>query len=186
MLRTIFFYLFYWKEKLRLSGRVTFNGFTIIYAFKDSHIYWGRNIRINSHPLSNLAGMHQYAIFVARDGGVIRLGNNLALSGSTIYALESIEIGDNTQIGANTIIMDSDFHPLDVAARRINDRASIRKKPVRIGNDCFIGMNVIICKGTVLGDRCIVGAGSVVCGVFPDDSVIVGNPAHVKKTNRSK
>ena len=168
---------------MRLYGRVTFNGFTVIYAFKDSHIYWGQNIAVNSHPLSNLVGMHQYAIFVARDGGVIRLGDNIALSGATLYALESIEIGDHTQIGANTIIMDSDFHPLDVAARRINDRASIRKKPVRIGNDCFIGMNVIICKGTVLGDRCIVGAGSVVNGVFPPDSVIVGNPACIKKRN---
>jgi acetyltransferase-like isoleucine patch superfamily enzyme len=125
--------------------------------------------------------MHQRTILVARDGGKIRLGDNVSVSGTTIYALESVEIGDNTQIGVNTIIMDNDFHPLNITARRMNDRNAIRRKPVRIGNDCFIGMNVIICKGTVLGDRCIVGAGSVVCGVYPDDSVIIGNPAIRKR-----
>lgn len=181
MLRTLLLYFIYWKEKLSLYKQVSFNGFTVVYKFKKSRIYWGRNMVINSHPLSNLAGMHQRTILVARDGGIIRFGDNISVSGITIYALESVEIGDNTQIGANTIIMDSDFHPLDVMARQKNDRASIRKKPVHIGKDCFIGMNVIICKGTVLGDRCIVGAGSVVCGVFPDDSVIAGNPAIRKR-----
>lgn len=181
MLRTLLLHLIYWKEKLRLYKQVSFNGFTVVYAFRKSRIYWGRNIVINSHPLSNLAGMHQRTILVARDGGIIRFGNNISVSGITIYALDSVEIGDNTQIGANTIIMDNDFHPLDVAARRINYRNAIGRKPVHIGNDCFIGMNAIICKGTVLGDRCIVGAGSVVSGVFPDDSVIVGNPGIRKR-----
>ncbi|KKB49193.1 MULTISPECIES: acyltransferase [Parabacteroides] len=181
MLRTLLLYLIYWKEKFRLYKQVSFNGFTVVYAFRKSRICWGRNIVINSHSLSNLAGMHQRTILVARDGGKIRLGDNVSVSGTTIYALESVEIGDNTQIGVNTIIMDNDFHPLNITARRMNDRNAIRRKPVRIGNDCFIGMNVIICKGTVLGDRCIVGAGSVVCGVYPDDSVIIGNPAIRKR-----
>lgn len=183
MIRTVFLYLIYWREKLHLWKRVTFRGFTVVYAFKGSHICWGRNIIVNSHPLTNLVGMHQRSIFVARDGGIIRLGDDISLSGTTIYALHSIEIGDRTLIGANTIIMDSDFHPLDALKRQMNNREAIRRKPVCIGRDCFIGMNVIICKGTVLGDRCIVGAGSVVNGVFPADSVIAGNPASVRRSN---
>lgn len=181
MLRAIFLYLIYLKEKLRLWRRVSFCGFTIVYTFKDSHIHWGRNILVNSHSLSNLAGMHQRSILVARDGGIICLGNDISMSGTTIYALCRIEIGDRTQIGANTVIMDNDFHPLDVAARQTDNRDAIRRKPVCIGKDCFIGMNSIICKGTVLGDRCIIGAGSVVRGVFPPDSVITGNPAERRK-----
>lgn len=51
--------------------------------------------------------------------------------------------------------------------------------PVRIGNNCFIGMNAIILMGTSIGDNCIVGAGSVVKGIFPSNSVIAGNPARV-------
>jgi len=40
-------------------------------------------------------------------------------------------------------------------------------------------MNSIILKGTVLEDNCVVGAGSVVCGKFPRNSVIAGNPAKI-------
>lgn len=181
MIRTLFLYLVYLKEKLRLCKRVTFRGFTVVYAFKGSSIIWGRRILVNSAPLSNLAGMQQRSILIARDGGTIRLGNDISISGTTIYSLCSIEIGDRSIIGANTIVMDNDFHPLDAVFRQMDNREMIRRKPVRIGEDCFIGMNVIICKGTILGDRCIVGAGSVVGGEFPPDSVITGNPAVRKR-----
>lgn len=48
-----------------------------------------------------------------------------------------------------------------------------------IGNNVFIGSNCIILLNTTIGHNCIIGAGSVVRGQFPDDSVIVGNPAKV-------
>jgi acetyltransferase-like isoleucine patch superfamily enzyme len=50
---------------------------------------------------------------------------------------------------------------------------------IRIGNNVFVGTNCIILYGTTIGDNCIVGAGSVVRGHYPDNSVIVGNPAKV-------
>lgn len=49
--------------------------------------------------------------------------------------------------------------------------------PIRIGDDCFIGMRSILMYGVTLGDHCIVGAGSVVTRSFPPHSVIAGNPA---------
>jgi len=48
-----------------------------------------------------------------------------------------------------------------------------------IGNDVFIGIGSIILPATTIGNNCIVGAGSVVRGKFPDNSVIMGNPAKV-------
>ena len=51
--------------------------------------------------------------------------------------------------------------------------------PVTIGNNVFIGTKAVILKGTTIGDNCIVGAGSVVRGTFPDGVVIAGNPAKV-------
>lgn len=184
MLRLCVFYLLYLKAKIRLWKRVQFRGFTVIYSFKGSQICWGKRIIINSASLSNLVGMHQRAIVIARDGGTIRIGDGVEMSGMTIYALCQIEIGEGTLIGANTIIMDSDFHPLDLSKRHDPDRRLIKSRPVRIGRDCFIGMNVTICKGTQLGDRCVVGAGSVVCGTFPPDVVIAGNPARIIKSNK--
>ncbi|WP_102408575.1 acyltransferase [Parabacteroides bouchesdurhonensis] len=179
MIRTVLLYLLYLKEKFRLWNKVSFRGFTVVYAYKDSRIIWGNKVIINSHPLSNLAGMRQRAIIVARYGGTIRIGNGVEMSGMTIYAYRQIVVGDRTMIGANTIIMDTDFHPLQAEYRHGTDRSLIKRKPVSIGKDCFIGMNVTICKGTVLGDRCVVGAGSVVCGEFPADCIIAGNPAKI-------
>ncbi len=48
-----------------------------------------------------------------------------------------------------------------------------------IGNNVFIGEGCIILLNTIIGDNCIVGAGSVVRGRFPDNSIIMGNPAKV-------
>jgi len=50
---------------------------------------------------------------------------------------------------------------------------------IKLGNNVFIGNNSIILLNTTIGNNCIIGAGSVVRGQFPDDSVIVGNPAQV-------
>jgi maltose O-acetyltransferase len=52
-------------------------------------------------------------------------------------------------------------------------------KPVRIGDDCWIGGGAIICPGVTIGPRSIIGAGAVVTRDIPADSVAVGNPARV-------
>ena len=52
-------------------------------------------------------------------------------------------------------------------------------KKTYIGNNVFIGMNAIILMGASIGDNCIIGAGAVVSGEFPDNSVIAGNPGRV-------
>jgi acetyltransferase-like isoleucine patch superfamily enzyme len=58
---------------------------------------------------------------------------------------------------------------------------------VIIGNNVFIGDNCTILPNTVIGDNCIIGAGSVVRGKFPENSVIIGNPAKVViKTSMQK
>lgn len=51
---------------------------------------------------------------------------------------------------------------------------------VTIGDNCFIGMNTVILKGTTIGNNTIIGAGSVVTGgEYPSDCVLAGNPARV-------
>lgn len=122
-------------------------------------------------------------ILVARYGGVITIGSGCGISGSTIYAMDNISIGDNVLIGGNCKIIDNDFHPLPASKRHNQKPEDIKKRPITIGSDCFIGANSIILKGTVLGRNCVVGAGSVVSGNWPDNSIIAGNPVKLIRQN---
>jgi acetyltransferase-like isoleucine patch superfamily enzyme len=56
------------------------------------------------------------------------------------------------------------------------------RKPVTIGEDCWIGMGVCILPGVTIGDRVIIGAGSVVAKDIPSDVIAVGNPCQPIKT----
>ena len=154
-------------------------GWPVIFRFSQACLSFGDDCTINSNFLSNLLGLYQRTIIVARDQGEIRIGNHVGISGSTIYARKRIELGDHGVVGANCKIMDNDFHPLDPDDRRADRYDKLVCKPVEIGRDVFVGCNCIILKGTKLGDRCVVGAGSVVSGTFPADSIVAGNPARV-------
>jgi acetyltransferase-like isoleucine patch superfamily enzyme len=50
---------------------------------------------------------------------------------------------------------------------------------IQIGDNTFIGMNAIILPNTTIGNNCVIGAGSVVRGRIPDNSIVMGNPAQV-------
>lgn len=185
ILRFLFLYAKYLQIKLKYHGRIRFNGFSVVYSFPGSFInFVGSNICINSSPLSNLVGIYQRTIIVARHGGRIQIGENTGISGSTVYSMQRIDIGKNVLIGGNCKIIDNDFHPLSVEKRVVGQKVEdIKKSPIIIGDGCFIGVNSIILKGTVLGKNCVVGAGSVVSGHFPDNVIIAGNPAKIVKTN---
>jgi len=86
-----------------------------------------------------------------------------------------VEIGDNVRITSGTTFITHDG-AVNVFHGEIG--GGIFGK-IKIGNNVFIGTNCIILLNTTIGNNCIVGAGSVVRGQFPDDSVIVGNPAKV-------
>ncbi|MBO7747812.1 acyltransferase [Paenibacillus sp. MWE-103] len=168
--------------KVRYGKGLILKGVPVIYNKSGALLTIGDHVVINSSFLSNLVGLYQRTIIMTRTPEAkIEIGNRVGISGATIYARESITIGDNTNIGGNAKILDNDFHPLEIEARNADIKEKIRTRPVTIGKNCFIGCNSIILKGTVLGDGCVVGAGAVVSGVFADNCVIAGNPAKVIK-----
>lgn len=89
-----------------------------------------------------------------------------------------IEIGDHVAISAGTDLVTHDGAIWCFREEQENREADIFGKII-IGNNVFIGINVTILPGTAIGNNTIVGAGSVVRGKFPDDVVIIGNPAKV-------
>lgn len=174
-------------SKVKYGKKLVLNGIPVIFN-NGGNLCIGDNCTIKSGFLSNLVGLYQRTIIVTRNSDAeIIIGDNVGISGATIYARSGIHIGDRTLIGGNTKILDNDFHPIEAEYRReqilggVTDNvlSHIKSKPIEIGKDCFIGANSIILKGTVIGDGCVVGAGSVVCGKFEPNTVIAGNPAKV-------
>lgn len=175
--------------KVKYGKNLLLKGAPVIFNKSGANLTIGDNVTVKSSFLSNLIGLYSRTIIVTRaPGAEIIIGNNVGISGATIYARSRIEIGENTCIGGNTKILDNDFHPIEVEARNrlLNDHNGgdselVPSKPIKIGKNCFIGCNSIILKGTVLGAGCVVGAGAVVSGKFEDNCVIAGNPARVIK-----
>ena len=183
----ILYNLFYRMRGIRIGRKVRLKGIPIMYRAKGAVVSIGDGVRIKSSFLSNLVGLYQHSIVVARTKGArISIGNNCGMSGVTIYARKSIEIGDNVLIGGNTKIIDNDFHPVEPGARLKNEIEKIGSKPISIGNNVFIGCNCLILKGAKIGDNSVIGAGSVVTGEIPADCVAAGNPAKVVKYFREE
>jgi acetyltransferase-like isoleucine patch superfamily enzyme len=163
--------------------KVQING--ILFISNAGNIIFGNNIKINSSKYKNIIGGDCRSSFVVKKGALLRLGNNVRISNSAIYCAENIEIGDNVMIGGSTKIWDTDFHPLGPIERADNPNIGQRTKPIKIGNDVFIGGFSIILKGVYIGDGAIIGAGSVVSKDIPAGEIWAGNPAKmIRKLNK--
>ena len=86
-----------------------------------------------------------------------------------------ISIGKNCRIGYGCSFFDSDFHGIHPSERDLPGD-SLPDAPVTIGDDVFLGANVIVLKGVSIGDGCVIGAGSVVSRSIPAMSIAAGNP----------
>lgn len=115
------------------------------------------------------------------DGASLIIGNNCGFSSVCLWAHQSIVIGNYVNIGADTILLDSDAHSLSFLDRRVDalDLKSKVNKPIIIGDDVLIGTRCVILKGVQIGARSIIGSGSIVVSDIPEDCIAAGNPAKV-------
>ena len=110
------------------------------------------------------------------DYGVnIHLGARAFANANCVFLdCAEIRIGDNFQAGPGVQLLTPE-HPLDAVARRGEETA----RPIVIGDDVWIGGGAIVLAGVTIGDRSVIGAGSVVTKDVPSDVVVVGNPAKI-------
>jgi acetyltransferase-like isoleucine patch superfamily enzyme len=120
------------------------------------------------------------------------------------YSLTNVTIGENTVINERFIVSDG-YKPLLTIGKRVAISPNVTvicesgpnnselksneyvksklicDKPVFIGDDVWVGSNVIILPGVTIGERSVIGAGSVVLRDVPSDTIVAGVPARVVK-----
>jgi maltose O-acetyltransferase len=109
------------------------------------------------------------------DYGVhIRVGARTFVNfGLVALDVAEITIGDDVQIGPNVELL-TPVHPLEPGPRRNKLEAA---KPIRVGNNVWLGGGAIVCPGVSIGENTVVGAGAVVTKDLPANVLAVGNPA---------
>ena len=103
----------------------------------------------------------------------ISLGNNVSINAFVhIWGQGGVTIGNDTLIASHVAIVTVTH---DTAARKYCD--TIIEKPIKIGNNVWLGSHCVILPGITIGDNVIVGAGSVVTKDLEKNGVYVGSPA---------
>jgi acetyltransferase-like isoleucine patch superfamily enzyme len=120
-------------------------------------------------------------------GPEIIIGSRTSLQHRS-QVLGNVSIGSGCVCAAN-LFASSGWHrfadapPLPVRVQDFRARADGSPgQPIHIGDDCWIGINVVILPGVTIGRGCVVGANSVVRSDLPPYSIAVGSPARVVKT----
>ena len=163
-----------------------------IHIGKGAIIDFGVKIQTNGHFLS--VGENVYlrslkrgyhtsmpvptTLLIDCKNATIKIGNFTRINGAFIHSQRNIQIGKNCVIASGVQILDSNGHEL-----LSSDRTKGRDKPeeIIIGDNVWIGINAIVLKGSKIGDNSVISAGSIVKGVFPPNSLIVGNPGKFVK-----
>ena len=109
-------------------------------------------------------------------GSNIKLGNKVFFNfNCVVLDVMKVQIGSRTLIGPNVQIYTA-THPLNYQERAAGLEFA---KPVIIGEDVWIGGSAVICPGVTIGDRTIIGAGSVITKDLPSDVFAAGNPCKI-------
>lgn len=114
--------------------------------------------------------------FYCDQGTKISFGNHFyANTGLTILDGNYVTFGDNVYLAPHVSIYTAG-HPIDAMIRNLDLEYA---KPVKIGNDVWIGGNVVINPGVTIGDDVVIGSGSVVTKDIQSHVIAAGNPCRV-------
>lgn len=109
----------------------------------------------------------------------IRIGSGCFLNRNTMFAaLELIEVGDHVMFANGCFVGDAD-HRFDDPDVPVPWQGFTSKGPVRIGANCWFGVNCVVTSGVTIGERCVIGANSVVTESLPPGVIAGGIPARV-------
>jgi acetyltransferase-like isoleucine patch superfamily enzyme len=125
--------------------------------------------------IAKIAGNNYRVNYLRKQG--VKIGTDCLIF-STNFSTEPylIKIGDHVVIGPSVTLITHDGS-IWIFRDRFPDITVFGK--IIVGNNSFIGSHSMILPNTEIGSNCIIGAGSVVRGKIPDNSVVMGNPGKV-------
>lgn len=129
---------------------------------KGSKVALGKKIRV-----------HSGSKIKVRSGAELNIGDNIKINYYCIIAChEKISIGEGTEFGPSVYLYDHD-HDYRKGFSANSDEECYKKAPIIIGKNCWIGADTVILRGTTIGDNCVIGAGCIVRGDVPANSILV-------------
>lgn len=138
----------------------------------------------NTLIIGNNSRLRHMTIEIVGQNCTIEIGENCVIGhGCYLSAKEQniqLRIGNNCMFSRNVNILTSDGHPIYQATQRINPAQTIQ-----IGDHVWLADNVTVLKGVTVGNGSIIGMHSLVTKTIPDNSIAVGIPAHVTKSEIS-
>jgi acetyltransferase-like isoleucine patch superfamily enzyme len=134
-----------------------------------------RFVAISRSRDTALGVAHPLVLRTLRPGAVLEIGCDVGISGGSVCAAYRVSIGDGCLFGADTVVVDTDFHPVDHPHRRYAPAPEpTDRDAVTIGRNVFLGAGVMVLRGSWIGDGAVVGAGSVVRGRVEPGCVVAG------------
>jgi acetyltransferase-like isoleucine patch superfamily enzyme len=119
-------------------------------------------------------------VWITAPGGArVRIGAGTFLNmGVMVAAQELVEIGEHCMLANGCFVSDAS-HRFDDPHKPITWQGFESKGPTRIGDNCWLGANVVVTSGVTIGQRCVIGANSVVTRDIEPFSIAAGTPAKV-------
>jgi acetyltransferase-like isoleucine patch superfamily enzyme len=109
----------------------------------------------------------------------IRIGAGCFLNiGTMVAAVDLVEIGDHCMFANGCFVTDGS-HRFDDPETPVPWQGFTSKGPTRVGDSVWCGANVVITSGVTVGERCVIGANSVVTQDLPPHTIAAGSPAKV-------
>tara|TARA_Y100001001_G_C8011439_1_gene309860 strand:+ start:2032 stop:2679 length:648 start_codon:yes stop_codon:yes gene_type:complete len=173
--RSLIYSLVYGAPGMSVSGRLKIRGV--------KRIDFGKGLFVNGD-----VWLEAVVSYAGKDyDPILKIGDGVSMSsGVHLSAINSITVGDGCLFGSNIYIGDHNhgFYgggegsapSVPPAQRELSSSGSIA-----LGENCWLGDNVVVCGGVRIGDGVIIGANSVVTSGIPDFSIACGSPARVIK-----
>lgn len=166
---------------VKMKGRLTIgnpDAESARVSLQPANLYFGHHSAVT---LGKSISIGPGVNIIVKDNAKLKIGDRTYFTSDMhLEAVNSIEIGSDCAISWGVTIIDDDHH--QILPKKTGGQ---NFKNVKIGDHVWIGCNVSILKGTQIGNNCVIAAGSIVKGVFPDNALIGGNPAKVIKESIS-